>query len=193
MTHVVRGHWGRRILELRAFMRANFTASESRVDGGASVSWKLLNRFRLRPNQRPLTTSSQITDNCAPERKKCMRRTLTQQKLLAPSEYHCTDRIGWKTISPPSNWPKQSTFETRRHNHFKCCTRTVARKFSIGGLCCSLFSGGDLRFVWGLDKKLTINPLINSISRFDLGGLGDLLGGAQPTKGPRGHVTVLHY
>jgi len=27
-----------------------------------------------------------------------------------------------KPISPPPNWPQQSTFETRRHNHFKCCT-----------------------------------------------------------------------
>ena len=34
-------------LKLRAFMRANFTALDSRVDGGASISWKVLNTFRL--------------------------------------------------------------------------------------------------------------------------------------------------
>jgi len=34
-------------LKLRAFMRANFIALDSRVDGGASISWKLLNTFRL--------------------------------------------------------------------------------------------------------------------------------------------------
>jgi len=27
-----------------------------------------------------------------------------------------------KPILPPLNWPQQSTFETWRHNHFKCCT-----------------------------------------------------------------------
>jgi len=42
-------------------MRANSIALESRVDGGASISWNILNTFRLLPNQHPLTTSSQIT------------------------------------------------------------------------------------------------------------------------------------
>jgi len=28
-------------LKLRAFMRANFIALDSRVDGGASISWKV--------------------------------------------------------------------------------------------------------------------------------------------------------
>ena len=54
--------------------------------------------------------------------KKCMHKTLAQQKLLTPSEYRSTGRNGQKTISPPPNWPQQSKFETRRHNHFKCCT-----------------------------------------------------------------------
>jgi len=34
-------------LKLRAFMRTNFTVLDSRVDGGASIPWKLLNTFRL--------------------------------------------------------------------------------------------------------------------------------------------------
>ena len=34
-------------LTLHAFMRANFIALDSRVDGGTSISWKLLNTFRL--------------------------------------------------------------------------------------------------------------------------------------------------
>jgi len=34
-------------LKLRAFMQANFIALDSRVDGGASISWKLVNTFRL--------------------------------------------------------------------------------------------------------------------------------------------------
>jgi len=56
-------------------------------------------------------------------------------------------------------------------------TRTVARKFSIGGLCSS---------AGGLDiTKLTKTPLIYSVSRFNLGGLG----AAKPTKDPRGNGT----
>jgi len=50
MAHVVRGHWGQHVLKttLRAFMRANFIALDSRVDGGtSSISGKLLNTFRL--------------------------------------------------------------------------------------------------------------------------------------------------
>jgi len=34
-------------LKLGAFMRTNFIALDSRVDGGASIIWKLLNTFRL--------------------------------------------------------------------------------------------------------------------------------------------------
>jgi len=35
-----------------------------------------------------------ITAACALAPKKCMRRTLTLNKLLTPSEYRSTDRIG---------------------------------------------------------------------------------------------------
>jgi len=55
-------------------------------------------------------------------------------------------------------------------------SRTVARKFSIGGFV----------FVWagGLDIiKLTKTPFIYSISRFNLGGLGALFGGSKPPRG----------
>ena len=58
---------------------------------------------------------------------------------------------------------------------------TVARKFSIRGLCST---AGEL-FVCagGLDIiKLTKPPLIYSVSRFSLGGLGALFGGDKPTK-----------
>jgi len=52
-----------------------------------------------------------------------MRRTLTQQKLITPSEYRSAVQVGSvKPISPPPNWPQQSTFETRRHDHLKCCS-----------------------------------------------------------------------
>jgi len=34
-------------LKLRAFMCVNFIALDSRVDCGTSISWKLLNTFRL--------------------------------------------------------------------------------------------------------------------------------------------------
>jgi len=34
-------------LKLHAFMRANFIALDSRVDSDTSISWKLLNTFRL--------------------------------------------------------------------------------------------------------------------------------------------------
>jgi len=62
---------------------------------------------------------------------------------------------------------------TRRiaYPHFK----TVARKFSTGGLCSS---AGGIDFT-----KLTKTPLIYSVSRFNLGGgLGALFGGAKHTK-----------
>jgi len=38
--------------------------------------------------------------------------------------------------------------------------------------------------------KLTKTPLIYSVSRFHLGGLGALFGGAKPTKAPRGDGTA---
>jgi len=60
--------------------------------------------------------------------------------------------------------------------------RTVARKFSIGGLCSSV---GGLRFCGGLHIiKLTKTPLIYSVSRFNLGGLELSLGGLSPPKPP---------
>jgi len=34
-------------LKLHALMRVNFIALDSRVDGGVSISWVLLNTFRL--------------------------------------------------------------------------------------------------------------------------------------------------
>ena len=59
--------------------------------------------------------------------------------------------------------------------------RTVARKFSIRGLCSS--AEGLCVCAGGLDMmKLTKIPLIYSVSRFNLGDLGALFGGAKPTK-----------
>jgi len=61
--------------------------------------------------------------------------------------------------------------------------RTVARKFSIGGLCSS--AGGLCVCLGGLDIiKLTKTPLIYSASPFNLEGLGALFGGAKTTKPP---------
>ena len=54
--------------------------------------------------------------------------------------------------------------------------RTVARKFSIRGLCSS---AGGLEII-----KLTETPLIHSVSRFKLGGLELCLGGLNPPKPP---------
>jgi len=59
--------------------------------------------------------------------------------------------------------------------------RTVARKFSIEGLC---NSAGGLDII-----KLTKTPLIYSVSRFNLGGLELCLGGISPPKPPRGDGT----
>jgi len=66
--------------------------------------------------------------------------------------------------------------------------KTVARKFSIGGLCSS--AGGLLVCVGGIDIiKLTKTPLIYSVSPFSLGGLGALFGGLSLPKPPRGNGT----
>jgi len=63
---------------------------------------------------------------------------------------------------------------------YSSLSRTVARKFSIGGLCSS--AGGLCVCLGGLDIiKLTKAPLIYSVSRFNLGGLELCLGG-KPTK-----------
>jgi len=106
-------------LKLHAFMRANFIALDSRVDGGASISWKLLNTFRLlilvgtaalvggcltglpiemvlhsechsgmcHSKMLKLMPKLESTDKLTPvttnsHLKKCMNKTLTQQKLL---------------------------------------------------------------------------------------------------------------
>jgi len=53
-----------------------------------------------------------------------------------------------------------------------------------------VFNRGVLQFCGGLDIiKLTKTPLIYSVSRFNLGGLGALFGGAKPTKAPCGDGT----
>jgi len=68
------------------------------------------------------------------------------------------------------------------------CCRTVVRKFSIGGLCSSAW--GLFVCARGLDIiELTKTPLIYSVSRFNFGGLGVVLGGAKLTKPPRGDGT----
>jgi len=115
-------------------MRTNFTVLDSRVDGGASIPWKLLNTFRLlmlvcttalvkwlpywvtnrngiafrmpfqivvpfKNAHTVLAPKSESTDKLTPvtehsRLRKCMHETLTQQKLLTPSEYRSTGRIG---------------------------------------------------------------------------------------------------
>jgi len=68
--------------------------------------------------------------------------------------------------------------------------RTVARKFSKGGLCSS--AGGLFVCAGGLAiTKLTKTPLIYSVSRFNLGGLGVLFGGLSPPKPPVAKELVL--
>jgi len=57
--------------------------------------------------------------------------------------------------------------------------RTVARKFSIGGLCISAEGVGFVRGVLTL-KKLTKSQLIYSVSCFNLGKLGASFGGLSP-------------
>jgi len=60
-------------------------------------------------------------------------------------------------------------------------TRTVARKFSIGGIC---ISAGDLWVCAGdLTQKIGKTQLIYGVSCFNLGGLGALFVGAQPSGG----------
>jgi len=57
----------------------------------------------------------------------------------------------------------------------------------MGGLCSS---AGGVVCAGGVDIiKLTKAPLIYSVSRFNLGGLGALFGGAKPTKAPHGDRT----
>jgi len=115
-------------------MQANFIALDSRVDGGASNSWKLLNIFRvlllvctaalvkwlpywvtnrngiafrmpfrnvvpLKNAHTVLAPKPESTDKLTPvtvhsRLKKYMHKTLPQQKLLTPSEYHSTGQIG---------------------------------------------------------------------------------------------------
>jgi len=59
---------------------------------------------------------------------------------------------------------------------FRDSSRTVARTFSIGGLCSS--AGGFSFVSEELDIiKLTKTPLIYSVSRFNLKGLGAFFGG----------------
>ena len=69
--------------------------------------------------------------------------------------------------------------------------RTVARKFSIRGLCHSVggfgFVRGGLTF-----QKLTKTQLIHGVSCFNLGGLGALFGGLSPQNPPRGDGTGRH-
>jgi len=66
--------------------------------------------------------------------------------------------------------------------------RTVARKFSIGGLCSS--AKGLCVCLGGLDIiKLTKTRLIYSVSRFNFGGLELCLGGLSPPKPLRGDGT----
>ena len=49
MTHVVRRHWSQHVLKTTCVYASelHFIALDSRVDGGASISWKLFNIFRL--------------------------------------------------------------------------------------------------------------------------------------------------
>jgi len=67
-----------------------------------------------------------------------------------------------------------------RHSSTRVWFRTVAKNFSIGGLCSSAVR---------LDIKLSKISLIYSVSRFNLGGLEVCLGRAKPTKAPRGDGT----
>ena len=67
--------------------------------------------------------------------------------------------------------------------YFSTTRRTVARKFSIGGLCSS--TGGLCVGAGGLDIiKLTKILLIYSVSRLNLGGLKLCLGRISPPKPP---------
>jgi len=63
---------------------------------------------------------------------------------------------------------------------FRHMSRTVARRFSIGGF--AVLRGGFSFVRGGLDIiNLTKTPLIYSVSRFNLGGHGALFGGVKPT------------
>ena len=67
---------------------------------------------------KPLTSSLRL---CALALKQCIRRILIQQTFNTVwISFYRSDQL--KPILPPSNWLQQSTFETRHHNHFKCCT-----------------------------------------------------------------------
>ena len=77
-------------------------------------------------------------------------------------------------------WKNNLTFNGIGHY------RTVARKFSIGGLRGSagelcVCAGGGLDII-----KLTKTPLIYNVSRFNSGGLGALFRELSPPKPPRG-------
>jgi len=71
------------------------------------------------------------------------------------------------------------------------CSRTVARKFAIGGLC--VFAGGFGFVREDLTLKLTKSRLIYSVSCFNLRGLKALLGELTPQKPLRGDGTGLFY
>jgi len=66
----------------------------------------------------------------------------------------------------------------------------VVRLQSIQNRRQKVFNKGVLRLCGGLDTiKLTKTPLIYSVSRFNLEGLGALFGGISPPKPPRGDGT----
>jgi len=75
-----------------------------------------------------------------------------------------------------------------RHDSTRVWFRTIAKNFSIGGFT---VLRGDLRLCVGLDIiKLSKIPLICSVSRFNLRGLGTLFGGRlSPPQPPRGDGT----
>ena len=74
-------------------------------------------------------------------------------------------------------------------------SRTVARKFSIGGF--AVLRGGFAFVRGGLDiVKLTKTPLIYSVSGFNVRGLGALFGGISPLYAcltcSSAHASILH-
>ena len=93
---------------------------------------------------------------------------LLRNNNMATNIRRCTSCYGGRRFAECNYWTQTSC-------------RTVAGKFSIGGLCV---------YLGGLDIiKLSKTPLIHSVSRFNLGGLELCLGGLSPPKPPRGDGT----
>ena len=84
-----------RSLKPHAFMQVNFTALDSRVDGGASISWKLLNTFRLLI----LVCTTALVSGCLiglPVKWYCIPNAIPECSAIRKCSTHTQTSIHWQ-------------------------------------------------------------------------------------------------